>query len=137
MHTPGERRCVPICHVLLFPRLILWQVCSRGVEGRAAAEGERGGAGELSGVRGAPVLANPYVVGYEREREAAARAYRRLLRATIAGEGGDHGQDRVELVGRLAGFGGEVRGWEWGLAREKLWLLQACRPHRGGTRASR
>ena len=60
-------------------------------------------------MRGSSVLASPYVAGYEREREAAARAYRRLLRVTMAGEG-EHGQDRVELVGRLAGFGGEVRG---------------------------
>ena len=74
------------------------------------------------------MLASPYVVGYEREREAAVRAYRRLLRVTMAGEG-EYRQDRVELVGRLAGFGGEVRGWEWEPARERLWLLHACRPH--------
>ena len=72
------------------------------------------------------MLASPYVAGYEREREAAARAYRRLLRVTMAGEG-EHGQDRVELVGRLAGFGGEVRGWRWESARERLRMLLARR----------
>ena len=68
------------------------------------------------------LLANPYVVGYEREREASDRAYRRLLRTTLVGGGGS-GRERVELIGRLAGFGGEERGWWWEVARERLWLL--------------
>jgi hypothetical protein len=37
------------------------------------------------------------------------------------------GQGRVELVGRLAGFGGEVRGWRWESARERLRMLLARR----------
>ena len=68
------------------------------------------------------LLANPYVVGYERQSEASERAYGRLLRATLGG-GGEVGRERVELIGRLAGFGGEVRGWWWEVARERLWLL--------------
>ena len=72
------------------------------------------------------LLANPYVVGYEREREASGRAYRRLLRTTLVGEGGP-GRERVDLIGRLAGFGGEVRGWRWESARERLRTLLARR----------
>ena len=48
-----------------------------------AAGGERDGVGWPRGVRGSSVLASPYVAGYEREREAAARVYRRLLRVTM------------------------------------------------------
>ena len=72
------------------------------------------------------LLANPYVVGYEREREASGRAYRRLLRTTLVGGGGP-GRERVELIGRLAGIGGEVRGWRWESARERLRTLLARR----------
>ena len=73
--------------------------------------------------RGASPLGNPYVVRGERERLAACHAYRRLLGATLAG-GGQEDPEQVGLLGRLAGFGGEVRVWDWEGARREVERLR-------------
>ena len=87
------------------------------------------------------VLGNPYVVRYERERHNGCVAYRALLRETMLGPRDGEGGGKVARVGGLAGFGGEVRPWDWDGARRamgrlieahrsgaNLWLLCHCAP---------
>ena len=130
MFAPRLDGRVSLRHVLLLPRpVVCWQANGlvRGSDGRSKATiGTCAGSGRTGEGRGMSLLANPYVVGYEREREASGRAYRRLLRTTLVGGGGP-GRERVELIGRLAGIGGEVRGWRWESARERLRTLLARR----------
>ena len=70
-------------------------------------------------------LGNPYVMGCERDRDAACTAYGRLLDATLAGVHAGPGREVVEMIGRCSGFGGEVRGWDWAGARREMEALRA------------
>ena len=70
-------------------------------------------------------MGNPYVMSREEDRTAVCDAYARLMVGTMRHHGRACDQEWVRKVGRMAGFWGEVREWDFAAAHAEVHALAA------------